>query len=117
MKRRFLSVFIAVATLVPAISLAQGVQTGTLTGVVTSTDGVAVTEAQVVVTSSALQGERASRPTSTALMGRVCRLHYSSRSRKAAEPCRTTRPRTSGATASADATSRWLQFRVSSWRP
>ena len=59
MKRRILSVFVAVATLVPAMSFAQGVQTGTLTGVVTSNDGMAVTDAQVVVTSPALQGERA----------------------------------------------------------
>ncbi len=59
MTRRMLSVFIAVATLAPVIALAQGVQTGTLTGVVTSADGMAITDAQVSVASSALQGERA----------------------------------------------------------
>ena len=42
----------------PAVAAAQGVQTGTLTGTVKSTDGVAIADAAVVVTSPALQGER-----------------------------------------------------------
>lgn len=44
--------------LAPAIAVAQGVQTGTLTGAVKSTDGIAIADAAVVVTSPALQGER-----------------------------------------------------------
>ncbi len=57
MKRQFLSVLILLA-LVPAAAVAQGVQTGTLTGTVKSTDGIAIGDAAVVVTSPALQGER-----------------------------------------------------------
>ena len=57
MKRTFWSVLMAVA-LVPATAVAQGVQTGTVTGTVKSTDGVAIADAAVVVTSPALQGER-----------------------------------------------------------
>ena len=59
MKRRYFGALLVIATLVPAISLAQGTQTGTVTGVVTSTDGVVVPDAKVVVKSAALQGERA----------------------------------------------------------
>ena len=58
MKRRYLVALLAIATLIPALSLAQGTQTGTITGVVTSTDGVGVPDANVVVKSAALQGER-----------------------------------------------------------
>jgi outer membrane receptor protein involved in Fe transport len=57
MKRQFLSVLMVLA-LLPASAVAQGVQTGTLTGTVTSSDGVAIADAAVVVTSAALQGER-----------------------------------------------------------
>ena len=58
MKRRLLGLFVMLA-LVPATMFAQGVQTGTLTGTVKSTDGVSIPDAAVVVTSPALQGERA----------------------------------------------------------
>src|SRR5688572_14587789 len=57
MKRQFLSVLMVVA-LMPAAAVAQGVQTGTLTGTVKSIDGIAIADAAVVVTSAALQGER-----------------------------------------------------------
>ena len=57
MKRKFLSLLMVLA-LAPAGASAQGVQTGTVTGTVTSTDGVAIADAAVVVTSPALQGER-----------------------------------------------------------
>ena len=59
MSRRILSLLTLIALLLPAMSMAQGVQTGTLRGTVTSSDGVAVNEAAVAVTSPALQGERA----------------------------------------------------------
>ena len=42
----------------PPRAAAQGVQTGTITGTVKSSDGVAIVDAAVVVTSPALQGER-----------------------------------------------------------
>ena len=58
MKRRLLGLFVMLA-LVPATMFAQGVQTGTLTGTVKSTDGASIPDAAVVVTSPALQGERA----------------------------------------------------------
>ena len=47
-----------VLTLVPVSTAAQGIQTGTVTGTVKSTDGAAMSDASVVVTSPALQGER-----------------------------------------------------------
>src|SRR5687768_8885573 len=58
MKRTLLGFFVMLA-LIPATLLAQGVQTGTLTGTVTSIDGASIPGAAVVVTSPALQGERA----------------------------------------------------------
>lgn len=57
MRRTFLCLLVALA-LMPAAAGAQGVQTGTLTGTVKSTDGVSIADAAVVVTSPALQGER-----------------------------------------------------------
>jgi hypothetical protein len=57
MKRRFLTSLIVLA-FVPVVAAGQGVQTGTLTGTVMSMDGVAIANAAVIVTSSALQGER-----------------------------------------------------------
>ena len=57
MKRTVLSLLTFLA-LVPALAIAQGVQTGTLTGTVKSVDGVAIADAAVVVTSAVLQGER-----------------------------------------------------------
>jgi outer membrane receptor protein involved in Fe transport len=57
MRRTFLHLLVVLA-LVPAAAAAQGVQTGTLTGTVKSTDGVSIADAAVVVTSPALQGER-----------------------------------------------------------
>jgi hypothetical protein len=53
------SVFAVLIALIPAVGLAQGVQTGALNGIVRSGDGVAVAEATVVVKSPALQGQRA----------------------------------------------------------
>jgi hypothetical protein len=57
MKATILRLLVALA-LTPAFAVAQGVQTGTLTGTVKSIDGVAIADAAVVVTSPALQGER-----------------------------------------------------------
>jgi outer membrane receptor protein involved in Fe transport len=57
MKRTFVN-FLMVFVFVPLAAAAQGVQTGTVTGTVKSTDGVAIADAAVVVTSPALQGER-----------------------------------------------------------
>ncbi len=57
MRRTFVN-FLMVFAFVPFAAAAQGVQTGTVTGTVTSTDGVAIADAAVVVTSPALQGER-----------------------------------------------------------
>jgi outer membrane receptor protein involved in Fe transport len=57
MRRKFLNLLMVLAFL-PAATAAQGVQTATLAGTVTSTDGIAIADAAVVVTSSALQGER-----------------------------------------------------------
>ncbi len=61
MKRGILSLLMVIAGLVPALASAQGVQTGTLMGTVTSSDGMALPEATVVITSAALQGERAAK--------------------------------------------------------
>jgi hypothetical protein len=58
MKRSIFSVFGAIAILIPVLASAQGVQTGTLTGVVTTTDGKASAGTAVSVTSPALQGPR-----------------------------------------------------------
>ncbi|RPI52390.1 MAG: TonB-dependent receptor, partial [Acidobacteria bacterium] len=58
MKRTLFRLFVMLA-LVPATVFAQGVQTGTLTGTVKTTDGLSIADAAVVVTSPALQGERA----------------------------------------------------------
>ena len=58
MKRSIFSVFGAIALLIPALVSAQGVQTGTLTGVVTTTDGKTSAGTAVTVTSPALQGQR-----------------------------------------------------------
>src|SRR5688572_26700686 len=57
MKRNLLTVLMLLVCL-PAGAAAQGVQTGTITGTVTSSDGVALADAAVVLTSPALQGER-----------------------------------------------------------
>ena len=57
MKRTVLSLLTFLA-LAPAFAIAQGVQTGTLTGTVKSIDGVAIADAAVIVTSAVLQGER-----------------------------------------------------------
>src|SRR5688572_877103 len=57
MKRQFFSLLVILA-LATGVAGAQGVQTGTLTGTVKSTDGVAIADAAVVATSPALQGER-----------------------------------------------------------
>ena len=59
MRRIFLGFFVLMSAMAPAVSHAQGVQTGTLTGTITTTDSVALPDATVTVTSSALQGERA----------------------------------------------------------
>jgi hypothetical protein len=53
------ALFVVISALVPAGSSAQGVQTGTLTGTVQSSDGIALAAAAVSVMSPALQGERA----------------------------------------------------------
>jgi len=58
MKRTILGLFVMLA-LVPGAVFGQGVQTGTLTGTVTSSDGASIPDAAVVVVSAALQGERA----------------------------------------------------------
>ena len=58
MRRTLVALFVMLA-LVPAAVLAQGVQTGTLTGTVKSADGLSIPDAAVVVTSPSLQGERA----------------------------------------------------------
>src|SRR5918992_747260 len=57
MKRTVLSLLTFLA-LGPVLAIAQGVQTGTLTGTVKSSDGVPIADAAVVVTSPVLQGER-----------------------------------------------------------
>ena len=59
MSRRMLSFLTLFAVLMPVMSAAQGVQTGTLRGTVTSSDGMPSAEAAVTVASPALQGERA----------------------------------------------------------
>jgi hypothetical protein len=59
MTRMIVTVLVMLAALAPATGFAQGVQTGTLTGRATSTDGASIPDAAVVVTSPALQGERA----------------------------------------------------------
>ena len=58
MRRTLLRLFVMLA-LVPVTVFGQGVQTGTLTGTVKTTDGLSIADAAVVVTSPALQGERA----------------------------------------------------------
>jgi len=57
MRLNVLPILMAFA-LLPAAAAAQGVQTGTITGTVKSSDGVAIADAAVVATSPALQGER-----------------------------------------------------------
>jgi len=57
MRRIILSVFLFACLLTPG-AYAQGVQTGTLTGIVTSSDHVVLSDAVVTVTSAALQGQR-----------------------------------------------------------
>ena len=59
MKRRLIGLTVLLVVAIPAISLAQGLQSGTLTGTITSIDGLSIPDAAVVVTSPALQGERA----------------------------------------------------------
>ena len=59
MSRRILAVIWLVAMFVPSYVSAQGVQTGTLTGFVTTSDGIAIAGATVIATSPALQGQRA----------------------------------------------------------
>ena len=56
--RRTFFCLLAALTLASTIAVAQGVQTGTLTGAVKSIDGAVIADAAVVVTSPALQGER-----------------------------------------------------------
>ena len=58
MKRRIISLLTVLASLAPALAFAQGVQTGTLIGSVKSSDGIALSEAAVVISSPALQGQR-----------------------------------------------------------
>jgi hypothetical protein len=58
MRRRLFGLFVMLV-LVPSAVFGQGVQTGTLTGTVKSTDGASIPDVAVVVTSAALQGERA----------------------------------------------------------
>ena len=50
--------FALVLSLVASLAHAQGVQTGTLTGTLRSSDGVTLPDASITATSSALQGER-----------------------------------------------------------
>jgi hypothetical protein len=57
MRRVFIGLLM-VLILLPSLAVAQGVQTGTLTGTVKSTGGIAISDAAIVVTSPALQGER-----------------------------------------------------------
>ena len=60
MKRTFLMGFCALlASLAPALSYGQGVQTGAMTGIVRTTDNAPLPDAKVTVSSPALQGERA----------------------------------------------------------
>ena len=57
--RRLFCLSFAIGLFLPvSAARAQGVQTGTLTGVLTSSDHVALADAAVAVTSNALQGER-----------------------------------------------------------
>ena len=58
MNRTLLLGFALVLTLAALPAHAQGVQTGTLTGKLKSSDGVALPDATIAVTSSALQGRR-----------------------------------------------------------
>ena len=57
MRRTFFCLLAGLA-FASTIAVAQGVQTGTLTGAVKSIDGAVIADAAVVVTSPALQGER-----------------------------------------------------------
>jgi hypothetical protein len=59
MKCTLRTLFVLITALVPVAASAQGVQTGTLTGAVKTTDGLPLPEAIVVVTSPSHQGERA----------------------------------------------------------
>ena len=58
MNRKLISGFALVLSLIASLAHAQGVQTGTLTGKLKSSDGLTLPGATVAVTSSALQGER-----------------------------------------------------------
>jgi outer membrane receptor protein involved in Fe transport len=58
MNRRLFSSVALVLCLVASLAHAQGVQTGTLTGKLKSSDGVALPDAAIAITSNALQGER-----------------------------------------------------------
>ena len=58
MNRTLFLGFALVLSLVASRAHAQGVQTGTLTGILKSSDGVSLPDATIAVLSSALQGER-----------------------------------------------------------
>lgn len=58
MNRRLLSAIALVLALMTSVVQAQGVQTGTLTGKLKSSDGVVLPDATIAVTSPAMQGER-----------------------------------------------------------
>ena len=58
MNRRVLTGLVLVLSLIASLARAQGVQTGTLTGVLKSSDHLVLPGATVTVKSSALQGER-----------------------------------------------------------
>src|SRR5258706_1012309 len=50
-----------ILSLIPSLARAQGVQTGTLTGKLRSSDGAVLADATIAIASTALQGERAAR--------------------------------------------------------
>jgi hypothetical protein len=59
MKRRIVwGLFVLLAALAPTSVYGQGVQTGALTGTVKSTDSATISDAEIIVSSAALQGER-----------------------------------------------------------
>jgi hypothetical protein len=60
MQRSLLAGWLVAATLLlsSTFAYAQGVQTGTVTGIVASTDGLSLPGVTVTATSPALQGER-----------------------------------------------------------